>query len=155
GNGGGNGTFSMPSLVLEPGSVLRATLGVGAPTLGSSDIANVTGTAATNLTINGGQVEIAIANGFTGGGRYRVLTYAGPSYSGALSNLTTSTQPGFDSFTLIDNTAEHAIDIDVVVTERNWLDDTGSGNWSVASNWGGNPTQPNAPGTLANFAATA
>jgi autotransporter-associated beta strand protein len=153
GSGGGNSMFSMAALVLQPGSMLHSTLGAAGAPLGVSDVLNVTGASASDLTLNGGQIEISTVNGFTSG-RYRLINYAGPAFAGALSNLSVS-QDGFDSITLIENTVDRAIDADVVVTERNWADDTGNGNWSVGGNWGSNPTQPNARGAIANFADTA
>jgi autotransporter-associated beta strand protein len=150
GVGGGNAIFNVDALTLEAGSILRPTLGAAGSPLGSSDVANVVNPGA--FTLNGSTLEIATANGVADG-TYRVLKYNG-TYAGAIGNLANSTQAGFDLITIIDNTTDGAIDVAIDITERSWVDDTGAGDWSVGTNWGANPTEPNGPGAIANFVAT-
>ena len=149
GIGAANASFSAPNVTLETGSILKSTLGAGGSPLGSSDVLNVTDS--NGFTLNGSTLEIATVNGVTSG-TFRLVKYNG-ALGGTFGNLINSTQAGFDNITLIDNTADSAIDVSIVITERNWIAD-GSGDWSNGSNWGSEPSQPKASGAIANFIAT-
>jgi autotransporter-associated beta strand protein len=155
GVGAGNATLTVDSLTLNGGS-LKPTLGVPGSPLGSSDYVNVSG--ANAFTLNFSTLEIATANGVADG-TYRVAKYDGAIGGSGFGGLLNSTQAGFDSIQLVDNTTDGAIDVTIDIMERTWLAD-GSNNWSDSNNWGsalspaGPASPPEGPGAIANFGNT-
>jgi fibronectin-binding autotransporter adhesin len=145
GAGAASGTLAMPTLNLQSGGLLSATLGT------PNNAAKVAVTNTDGATVDG-KLEIVTTNGFTNG-TFRILTYNGTRMG---AGLQPSTQAGFDNITILDSGTSGFIDINVTVTDRTWADDTGSGNWSDNNNWGPSPprTPPDGPGAIANFNAT-
>lgn len=115
-NGGGHltpgtsiGTLTVGALTLASNSNLDYELGT--PTASDKTII----TNAAGLTINGGIVSVTAATGF-GAGEYPLLAY-NSTFAGSIANLSIGSVPNGFTYTFVNNTTAHSIDLLVTVPE--------------------------------------
>jgi fibronectin-binding autotransporter adhesin len=101
-------SLDVGSLTLTAGSILDFELGTVSGT-DVSDLLNVTTT--NGLTINGGTLNLVNAAGMTGG-FYTLMDYAG-TLNGSLSNITLGIVPAGFSYSLINDTVNKTIQLEV------------------------------------------
>ncbi len=127
---GGNGTIT-GTVTINTGGHLTPGTSVGVLTVGSLTLASNSNldyelgtpaasdktiiTSTDGLTVNGGIVSITAATGF-GAGEYPLLAYNG-SFAGSIANLSTGSVPNGFTYTFLNNTAAHSIDLLVTVPE--------------------------------------
>ena len=85
----------------------------------------------------------------TASGTYHLINY-NTSYLGSFANIVPGTLFGVETAMLINNTANHSIDVQVSLADRVWANPNGD-DWSVGTNWGAIQTQPNGVGVVAEF----
>ena len=146
--GAGSGlSLTAPSVDFKDGSALDFTLGAMNTPYGVSDTLNVT--SVNGLNLEAGTTPTVVNIFATASGTYHLINY-NTSYLGSFANIVPGTLSGVETAMLINNTANHSIDVQVSLADRVWANANG-GDWKDGTNWSTIQNQPNGVGVVAEF----
>ena len=140
------GTLTLGGLTLDAGSL--GTFQLGAPT--STSLVKVTGSNLFTLPGSGTSTINIVNTGAMGTGTYHLFDYTGTAVTDLSTLALANLQSGLFNLSLVNNTVNTSIDLDVSAITQQWKKGGSNTNWSTAGNWW-TSVIPNAAGAAAAF----
>ena len=143
------GTLTLGGLTLEDGSLSTFKLGA----LTSTALINVTGSNLFTLPGTGAATISIVNTGAMGAGIYRLFDYTGTAFTDISTLALANLHSGLFNFSLVNNSSDTSIDLDVTAILQQWQKNGANTNWSENHWWtGATPlTVPDGPGAAAAF----